>query len=149
MTKDTVFKHTDGFEYKIQSIEAEWVRATKLVNGKPQKGRPAKLARPLVEAVFNPLGLPVVIPVATQSGVSTVTSTTSATAPVVNTETDAEAAAKQAAKEADNKRFIAESLKMMKDGGGVDLNKEPGQDEISLPDEEVTAEVEDLSKVFE
>lgn len=140
MQKDTVFKHTDGFDYKIQSIEQEWVRATKLVNGKPQKGRPAKLARPLVEAVFNPLGLPAA-PVTTA-----VTSTTSAATPTAKN--DEEVAKEQAAKEADNKRFIAESLKLMKDGGGVDLNKEPGDDEITLPDEE-TAETEDLSKVFE
>ncbi len=140
MQKDVVFQLGD-FSYKIQSIEQEWVRATKLVNGKPQKGRPAKLARPLVEAVFNPLGLPA------GPATTTVTSTTSAATPVVKS--DEEVAKEQAAKEADNKRFIAESLKMMKDAGGVDLNKEPGQDEISLPDEEVTAEVEDLSKVFE
>lgn len=145
MKKDDVFQFSDGNSYKIQSIETEWVRATKLVNGKPQKGRPAKLARPLVEAVFNPLGI---VPVATQSGVSTVTSTTSATAPVEKT--DEERAAEQAAKDAEHKRFIAESLAMMKEGGGVDLNKEPGDDEIDLPDEEVAESVtEDLSKVFE
>lgn len=141
MKKDDVFTFTDGQSYKIQSLETEWVRATKLVNGKPQKGRPAKLARPLVEAVFNP------------HLAGSVTSQTQGSAPAVVAATtpeksDKEKAAEQAAKEADNKRFIAESLAMMKDGGGVDLNKEPGDDEIDLPDEEVV-EVEDLSKVFE
>lgn len=139
MKKDDVFTFTDGNSYKIQSIETEWVRATKLVNGKPQKGRPAKLARPLVEAVFNPLAGAT----SPDTTVSTKTSTQSTTE-----KSDEEKAVELAAKEADNKRFIAESLAMMKEGGGVDLNKEPGDDEITLPDEEST-EVEDLSKVFE
>lgn len=139
MKKDDVFTFTDGNSYKIQSIETEWVRATKLVNGKPQKGRPAKLARPLVEAVFNPL-----------AGATSPDTTVTAKTSTQNTteKSDEEKAVELAAKEADNKRFIAESLAMMKEGGGVDLNKEPGDDEITLPDEEST-EVEDLSKVFE
>lgn len=143
MKKDDVFTFSDGNSYKIQSIETEWVRATKLVNGKPQKGRPAKLARPLVELVFNPLAAQTTTQT---SATTTVKSTTAAAAPVEKSEE--ELATELAAKEADNKRFIAESLAMMKEGGGVDLNKEPGDDEITLPDEEPT-EVEDLSKVFE
>lgn len=50
--KGDVFRFADN-DYLIQNIEETVVRVTKIVNGKPQKGRPSKMNRELVEKLVG------------------------------------------------------------------------------------------------
>lgn len=50
--KGDVFRFADN-DYLIQTVEEKVVRVTKIVNGKPQKGRPSKMDRELVEKLVG------------------------------------------------------------------------------------------------
>lgn len=50
--KGDVFRFADQ-DYLIQKVEEKVVRVTKFVNGKPQRGRPTKMDRTLVEGLVG------------------------------------------------------------------------------------------------
>lgn len=132
----------NGEQYKLQSVETEWVRATKIKNGAPQRGRPAKLPRKEVELVFNPL-------LASTSSVSTPTDTTvtadtnvSAPTPKVKTPEEVEK----------DKEWIKNQLsELMQANGGVNFNDDEEEDEASTQVESEDSEPsrEDLATLFE